>query len=53
MEEVQNDVRDAEVVHYGGYAKPWLELGMGRYKSFWTRFVNFDNPILQECNVHK
>jgi alpha-1,4-galacturonosyltransferase len=51
--EAQNNTRDADVVHYGGYAKPWLELGMGKYKSFWTRFLNFDNRILQECNVHK
>ena len=51
--EDRNNVREAEVIHYGGYAKPWLELGIGKYKSFWTRFVNFDNLILQECNVHK
>lgn len=51
--EVNNDFQNAAAIHYRGYAKPWLGIGLSRYRSFWTRFVNYDNPFLQECNINK
>jgi alpha-1,4-galacturonosyltransferase len=42
----------AAVLHYNGLMKPWLELGIPRYKVYWRKFVNRDNQILADCNVN-
>ncbi|MCO5607215.1 hypothetical protein L7F22_061408 [Adiantum nelumboides] len=51
--ESANGTQDAAVGHYSGYAKPWLGMGMNRHRSLWTRFVNYENPLLQACNIHR
>ncbi|CAI6000845.1 unnamed protein product [Closterium sp. NIES-65] len=43
-------VQRAAVIHYNGHAKPWLELAIPVYQRFWTRYVPYDNPLLQQCN---
>ncbi|BBM99760.1 alpha-1,4-galacturonosyltransferase [Marchantia polymorpha subsp. ruderalis] len=43
-------IESAAVIHYNGNMKPWLKLAMSRYKPYWDAYVNFDHPILQECN---
>ncbi|KAI5064703.1 hypothetical protein GOP47_0019398 [Adiantum capillus-veneris] len=53
LSEFANGAQEAAAVHYRGYAKPWLGMGMNRHRSLWTRFVNYENPILQACNIHK
>ncbi|KAL2653035.1 hypothetical protein R1flu_021163 [Riccia fluitans] len=45
-------IDSASVIHYNGNRKPWLKLAMSRYKSYWDKYVNYDHPILQECNFH-
>lgn len=47
----RNDIEQAAVVHYDGIRKPWLDIAMGRYKGYWTKFLNFDHPFLQQCNL--
>ncbi|XP_020233345.1 probable galacturonosyltransferase 6 isoform X2 [Cajanus cajan] len=47
----RNEIERAAVIHYDGIRKPWLDIAMGRYKSYWTKFLNFDNPFLQQCNL--
>ncbi|TKY52696.1 galacturonosyltransferase 6 [Spatholobus suberectus] len=47
----RNEIERAAVIHYDGIRKPWLDIAMGRYKSYWTKFLNFDNPFLQQCNI--
>ncbi|GAB4851947.1 hypothetical protein Ancab_016137 [Ancistrocladus abbreviatus] len=44
-------IRKAAVVHYNGKMKPWLELGIPKYRKFWTRFLNREDLFLSECNV--
>lgn len=51
--DIKQDLQNSVAIHYSGYAKPWLEMGMNRYRSSWTRFVNYDSPLLQECNINK
>ena len=46
-----DDIDKAAVVHYNGNMKPWLELAMSRYKPYWTKYVNYENSYLQQCNV--
>ncbi|XP_074312205.1 putative galacturonosyltransferase 10 isoform X1 [Silene latifolia] len=40
------------VLHYNGNSKPWLKIGIEKYKPLWDKYVNYGHPILQHCNVH-
>ncbi|XP_015969713.1 probable galacturonosyltransferase 6 isoform X1 [Arachis duranensis] len=46
-----NEIEQSAVIHYDGVRKPWLDIAMRRYKNYWTKFVNFDCPLLQRCNL--
>ncbi|XP_058008743.1 probable galacturonosyltransferase 6 [Hevea brasiliensis] len=48
----QDDINQAAVLHYDGVLKPWLDICIGHYKSYWTKHVNYDHPYLRQCNVH-
>ncbi|XP_042520845.1 probable galacturonosyltransferase 4 [Macadamia integrifolia] len=48
----QKDIEQAAVIHYNGNMKPWLEIGMPKYRSYWTRFVDYDQVYLRECNIN-
>ncbi|KAE8698027.1 putative galacturonosyltransferase 7 [Hibiscus syriacus] len=45
-------IKKAAVLHYNGNMKPWLELGIPKYKAYWKRFLNRKNHFLNECNVN-
>lgn len=45
-------VRKAAVLHYNGNMKPWLEMGIRKYKPNWKRFLNLGDQILSNCNVN-
>uniref|UniRef100_A0A2P2KMV9 Hexosyltransferase n=1 Tax=Rhizophora mucronata TaxID=61149 RepID=A0A2P2KMV9_RHIMU len=47
----QTEIENAAVVHYNGNYKPWLDLAVAKYKSYWSRYVMFDNPYLQLCDI--
>ncbi|KAK9677439.1 hypothetical protein RND81_11G143100 [Saponaria officinalis] len=47
----QTAIENAAVVHYNGNYKPWLDLAIAKYKSYWSRYVTFHSPYLQLCNV--
>ncbi|KAI9119273.1 hypothetical protein K1719_009948 [Acacia pycnantha] len=49
----RNEIERAAVIHYDGIRKPWLDIAMGRYKGYWTKFINYDHPLLQQCNLHE
>ncbi|KAL5723279.1 polygalacturonate 4-alpha-galacturonosyltransferase [Ranunculus cassubicifolius] len=42
-------IESAAVVHFNGNMKPWLKLGINRYKLIWDRYVNQSHPYLQTC----
>ncbi|CAN0880063.1 Probable galacturonosyltransferase 7 [Linum grandiflorum] len=44
--------KNAAVLHYNGNLKPWLELGIPKYKRQWQRFLNREDQFLAECNVN-
>lgn len=48
----QTQIENAAVVHYNGNYKPWLDLAIAKYKNYWSRYVMFDNPYLQLCNIN-
>lgn len=51
--ELNSDTQNAVAIHYRGYGKPWLGMGRSRYRTLWTRFVDYENPLLQACNINK
>ncbi|KAL3521790.1 hypothetical protein ACH5RR_014624 [Cinchona calisaya] len=48
----QKEIDRAAVVHYNGNLKPWLEIGIPKYRSYWAKFVDYDQMYLRECNIN-
>ncbi|KAG2719049.1 hypothetical protein I3760_03G249400 [Carya illinoinensis] len=48
----RGDIEQAAVIHYDGVMKPWLDIAIGRYKGYWSQYVQYDHPYLQQCNIH-
>ncbi|CAL5377917.1 unnamed protein product [Camellia sinensis] len=49
----KTEIENAAVIHYNGNNKPWLDLAISKYKSYWSRYVMFDNSYLQACNINE
>ncbi|KAL2540641.1 putative galacturonosyltransferase 6 [Abeliophyllum distichum] len=47
------DIEQAAVIHFDGISKPWLDIGLTKYKHYWTKHVNYEHPYLQQCNIHE
>ncbi|XP_007032268.2 PREDICTED: probable galacturonosyltransferase 7 isoform X1 [Theobroma cacao] len=45
-------IEKAAVLHYNGNMKPWLDLGIPKYKAYWKKFLNQEDQFLSECNVN-
>lgn len=45
-------IAEGAVLHYNGNMKPWLKIGMEKYKSLWDRYVDYSHPVMQSCFVH-
>ncbi|GJN33664.1 hypothetical protein PR202_gb22285 [Eleusine coracana subsp. coracana] len=48
----EKDIRRASVIHYNGNLKPWLEIGVSKYRKYWSNYVNFEQVFLRECNIN-
>jgi alpha-1,4-galacturonosyltransferase len=48
----RDELESASVIHYSGKLKPWLEISIPKYRNYWNRYLNYDNPHLQQCNIH-
>ncbi|KAJ8500981.1 hypothetical protein OPV22_011533 [Ensete ventricosum] len=46
------DVEAAAVIHYNGNLKPWLEIGMTKYRNFWSNYVDYNQAYLRDCNIN-
>lgn len=46
-----DDIEQAAVIHYDGVMKPWLDIGIEKYKNYWRKYVKFSHPYLQQCNI--
>ncbi|KAL1830373.1 hypothetical protein ACET3Z_000024 [Daucus carota] len=44
------EIRNAAVVHFNGNMKPWLDIAMNQFRSIWTKYVDYDNEFIQDCN---
>ncbi|KAE8730652.1 putative galacturonosyltransferase 6 [Hibiscus syriacus] len=49
----RGDIDQAVVIHYDGVRKPWLEIGIAKYKGYWSKHLQYDHPYLQKCNIHE
>ncbi|KAJ4950626.1 hypothetical protein NE237_027458 [Protea cynaroides] len=47
----RGEIENAAVVHYNGNMKPWLELAMTRYRSYWTKYIKYNHPYMRSCNI--
>ncbi|KAL8119152.1 hypothetical protein AgCh_016603 [Apium graveolens] len=45
------DIENAAVIHYNGNMKPWLELAMRKYRSYWSKYIKFDHPYIRDCKL--
>ncbi|MQM21875.1 hypothetical protein Taro_054921 [Colocasia esculenta] len=48
----RREIERAAVIHYNGNMKPWLEIGMPKYRGYWSKFVDYDQAYLRECNIN-
>ncbi|VAI33522.1 hypothetical protein VPH35_090745 [Triticum aestivum] len=48
----EKEIRRASVIHYNGNLKPWLEIGLSKYRKYWSRHVNYDQVFIRECNIN-
>ncbi|CAM6037884.1 unnamed protein product [Sphagnum compactum] len=46
-----SEIATAAVIHYNGNMKPWLDIGMSKFKPLWSKFVKYDHPYIQQCNI--
>ncbi|KAL3517057.1 hypothetical protein ACH5RR_023959 [Cinchona calisaya] len=47
----RTEIENAAVIHYNGNMKPWLELAMSKYRSYWTKYIKFDHPYIRNCKL--
>ncbi|KAL8167468.1 hypothetical protein V2J09_008967 [Rumex salicifolius] len=45
-------IANGAVLHYNGNSKPWLKIGIEKYKPLWDKYVDYSHILLQQCNVH-
>ncbi|KAK3123195.1 hypothetical protein QOZ80_8AG0625950 [Eleusine coracana subsp. coracana] len=46
------DIERAAVIHYNGNMKPWLEIGLPKFRNHWSKYLDYDQPFLRECNIN-
>ncbi|KAH7838431.1 hypothetical protein Vadar_026320 [Vaccinium darrowii] len=49
----QGEIEQAAVIHFDGIMKPWLDIGLEKYKEYWRRHVYYEHPYLQQCNIQR
>ncbi|XP_042515972.1 probable galacturonosyltransferase 6 isoform X2 [Macadamia integrifolia] len=49
----RSEIERATVIHYDGNMKPWLDIAIEEYKGYWNKYLNYDHPYLQNCNIHE
>ncbi|XP_062183450.1 probable galacturonosyltransferase 7 [Phragmites australis] len=46
------EIEKAPALHYNGVMKPWLDLGIHDYKSYWRKYMTNGERFMTECNIH-
>ncbi|TYJ40362.1 hypothetical protein E1A91_A04G135600v1 [Gossypium mustelinum] len=45
-------IEKGAVLHFNGNSKPWLKIGIEKFKPLWEKYVDYSHPLLQQCNFH-
>ncbi|KAF5949104.1 hypothetical protein HYC85_015061 [Camellia sinensis] len=40
-------IQKGSVLHFNGNSKPWLKIGIEKYKPLWNKYVDYFNPIFK------
>lgn len=48
----QKEIDRAAVIHYNGNMKPWLEIGIPKYRNYWVKYIDYDHMYMRECNIN-
>ncbi|WOL19205.1 putative galacturonosyltransferase 4 [Canna indica] len=48
----QKEIEQAAVIHYNGNMKPWLDIGIPKYRGYWSKYVDYDHMFLRDCNIN-
>ncbi|RLM58375.1 putative galacturonosyltransferase 7 [Panicum miliaceum] len=48
----RDHIEKAATLHYNGVMKPWLDLGIHDYKSYWRKYMTTGEMFMTECNIH-
>ncbi|KAE8656498.1 putative galacturonosyltransferase 3 [Hibiscus syriacus] len=48
----KREIEQAVVIHYNGNLKPWLDIGMPKYKNYWAKYVDYDHIFLRDLNIN-
>ncbi|CAN6552546.1 unnamed protein product [Malus baccata var. baccata] len=48
----RKEIDRAAVIHYNGNMKPWLEIGIPKYRNYWAKFLDYDQMYMRECNIN-
>ncbi|KAL9289860.1 hypothetical protein ACSQ67_024366 [Phaseolus vulgaris] len=49
----RSEIDNAAVLHYNGNMKPWLEIAMTKYRSYWIKYVKYGHPYLRTCKLNE
>eukprot|EP00253_Pinus_taeda_P001976 PITA_01976 len=47
----QDSLQTAAVIHYNGQAKPWLDIAFPKLKPFWTKYVDYSDEFIRNCDI--
>ncbi|PWA50973.1 glycosyl transferase, family 8, nucleotide-diphospho-sugar transferase [Artemisia annua] len=47
----QKEIERASVIHYNGNLKPWLEIGIPKFRGYWNKYVDYDQAYMRDCNM--
>ncbi|XP_020260528.1 probable galacturonosyltransferase 7 isoform X1 [Asparagus officinalis] len=45
-------IKNAGILHYNGNMKPWLDLGIPKYRKYWKKFLTHGDQFMDQCNIN-
>ncbi|KAG8387268.1 hypothetical protein BUALT_Bualt02G0003700 [Buddleja alternifolia] len=45
-----DEINNAAVIHFNGNMKPWLDIAITKFRPLWTKYVDYENEFVQNCN---
>lgn len=48
-----SEIEKAAVIHFNGNYKPWLDLAITKYKTYWSKYVDYNDHFIQACPMNQ